>query len=230
MDRYSRQLRRDILEWDVSTWYAAIRFWNRVVVIEKRANVLEIGARNGGLSLFFALKGCHVVCSDRDGPSPRAHELHRRNGIADHVTYRAYDATDLSAPDNYFDIVCFKSVLGGIGGVSGLDGQQCAVGEMHRVLKPGGKLLFAENLRGSSLHQWLRRRFIAWEAKWRYIDFAEVPPLFRDYRDLKLAYRGFFAVFGRSEFQRSVLHTVDVITMPLIRKQYRYLVMGCAIK
>ena len=66
-----------------------------------------------------------------------------------------------------FDLVIFKSVLGAL---RTKQRQEQALGEIYRVLRPGGVLLFAENLVGSSLHARLRSRFVPWEGGWRYLD------------------------------------------------------------
>jgi len=76
---YSRELFRDILEWDIQSWKQAVLFWDRFTADIAGARVLDIGARNGGLSLYFALKGAHVICSDLKGqPFQGADSCHFR--------------------------------------------------------------------------------------------------------------------------------------------------------
>jgi len=49
------------------------------------------------------------------------------------------------------------------------------------VLKPGGWLLFAENLKGSMLHRLLRKTFVRWANYWRYLVYRKDLDLFRDF-------------------------------------------------
>lgn len=45
----------------------SIELWNSTNIIYEDKKVLEIGARGGGLSLWFALNRAEVVCSDLKG-------------------------------------------------------------------------------------------------------------------------------------------------------------------
>ena len=138
------------------------------------AEVLEIGSRDGGLSLWFADPGCiegRLLRSDR--PDKAARELHAEAGVSDRVEYASIDATDIGVQDS-FDVVAFKSVLGGVGGAGGYEAQAEAVESMYVALRPGGVLLFAENLAASPMHAYLRRRFVSWGDRWRYVTEHEM--------------------------------------------------------
>jgi len=52
--------------------------------------------------------------------------------------------------------------------------QRKAFEQMHKALKPGGQLLFAENLLASSMHQNLRNKFVTWAESWRYVSLDEM--------------------------------------------------------
>ncbi len=67
-----KQVIRDIIEWDAGSWRRALPFGRQHAGDLKGMKVLDIGGRNGGLSLCFALAGCTVVCSDLDGPAEAA--------------------------------------------------------------------------------------------------------------------------------------------------------------
>lgn len=213
---YTFALLRDILEWDVANWKHALFFWDRFCGDISGKRVLDLGARHGGLSLHFALKGCQVLSTDLHGPSEQARQLHQRYGVADRVCYGSIDAAAIDQPDESFDIVCFKSVLGIVGRNDSLANQRRAVCEMHRVLKPGGLLLFAENLTASPLHQLLRRRYVSWSSAWRYVRCSELSDMLAIFSHVEMDTYGFFAVFGRSEFQRRCLHWLDVLLGPLV--------------
>lgn len=223
-------LLRDILQWDVNTWVAALRIWHPVATAMPHARVLDIGARDGGLSLYFALLGHNVLCSDLRGPSLEARALHARYDVGGRIRYAAIDATQIAATDGQFDLVCFKSVLGGVGYGNRFDRQKEAVTEMYRVLRPGGALLFAENLHGSLLHQMLRRWFVRWGRGWRYPSPTELPELFFPFEHLRTECRGVLACFGRTERQRALFHGLDVVLDPLLFDRCKYMVAGVAKK
>ena len=101
---------------------------------------------------------------------------------------------------------------------------------MHRVLKPGGVLLFAENLAASPLHRWLRRRYVAWEHRWRYLHMPADRDLFADLSAVEMHSTGFLAPLGRSEAQRDLLARLDAVLMPMVPKAWRTVVYGVAWK
>ena len=189
------------VQWDVRNWSRALSFWLQVIGPAgiEGAEVLELGSRDGGLSLWLARQGArHVVCSDLDGPADTARELHHDSGVSDRIEYASIDATQIGRPEA-FDIIVFKSVLGGIGGVGGLEAQAQAIRSIHESLRPGGRLLFAENLTASPLHASLRRRFVRWSEHWRYVDAAEVDALLEPFSSVRTTTLGFVGAFGRSE-------------------------------
>lgn len=157
------ELKRDIVEWDVTNWGKVIDFIENNNMDFNEKSILEIGARNGGLSLYYALRGANVVCSDLNGPTEQAHILHEKYGVSDRIEYADIDATKI--PDRYkeqFDYITFKSVIGGIGSWNDLKAQKSAVASCYECLKPGGRLIFADNMVGSPLHCLARHLFVKW--------------------------------------------------------------------
>ena len=193
-------LLRDVIEWDTVTWGRAVDFW-------QAAHVLDIGSRGGGLSLMFAQMGCQVRCTDLENPKETAAPLHQRYGVEDRISYAAVNAVKLDAIEEY-DIICFKSVLGGIGYGDNRPDQEKAVRNMYRALKPGGYLMFAENLTATPVHQLLRRKFNRWNT-WRYITIAEAIDFCSDFSEVRFRCFGFFGTLGRNERQRRVLGRID---------------------
>lgn len=109
---------RDIVEWDMANWSRALKFWETKTSQDlSTVDALEVGSRNGGLSLWIARHGGRCLCTDLHGPQPAAAEMHRRYGLSDHVTYGALDVTAMTY-SGCFDVVLFKSVLGGLAGVN----------------------------------------------------------------------------------------------------------------
>lgn len=164
---------KDILQWDVKSWSVALRFWESRVDWDRVDTVLELGGKGGGLSLWAALKGKKTVCSDIKDVKISASALHEKYGVGHLVEYRDIDATDIPY-ENYFDLVVFKSVIGAVGRVNGIASQQKAFDQIHKVLRPGGVLIFAENLTASALHRKLRGRDTSWAGTWKYVTQKEL--------------------------------------------------------
>ena len=136
---------RDIFQWEVRTWSRALRLWEQHLPVERPFEVLGIGEREGGLSLWLATKGGLVTCTDLGALPPATHELHVRYGVTDRISYAQADATALPFADGSFDVVVFKSVIGALGTK---ERQLTATREMHRVLRPGGSAVVRGELEG----------------------------------------------------------------------------------
>lgn len=229
-DSVRREALRDFLEWDVDAWSPAIRLWHQLLANLGDAEVLELGAHNGGLSLFFAMHGYRVICSDLDGPTRSAQELHQRHMVSERISYRRINATQIDCPAASVDIVCLKSVLGGIGRDNNFDAQRRVIIEAHRVLRPGGMLLFAENMDASWLHRAARRRFVRWGRHWRYLKYYELEDLFSPFSKVDFQFTGFLTAFARTERQKRLLYIVDRAILPLIPINSRYIMYGVATK
>lgn len=190
---------RDIIEWDVRNWSKCLPFW--VPALQKInpscARVLALGERNGGLSLWFALQGYCVVCSDFRGPTARARELHQEYGVADQITYADVDVFRMPFEAESFDVVACKSVIGGLKLVYGdpstrtLENQATAVSEIHRVLKHRGVFCGAENLQGTVCHRVLRHCIKRGQIRWRHLTPGEIKSLFRAFEQVNCKTYGF---------------------------------------
>lgn len=224
-----------IFQWEVRSWSRALPLWERYLkaLPAGRPSALALGERDGGLSLLLAQHGCNVICSDLHGPTERAKAMHETLGWEWAMDYRSIDALDIPLADGSLDVVVFKSMLGAL---STKERQMQAVREMYRVLKPstadkpGGVLLFAENLQGTPLHRWLRKRFVPWDHYWRYLDQGADRDLFAPFTRLDDATTGLLANLGRSERQRDLLARVDSAILPLVPRSMRTIWYGAAIK
>jgi SAM-dependent methyltransferase len=214
---------RAVIGWDVRTWSRALPFWRRCLAGDPPTTALAIGERGGGLSLWLASQGIRVVCTDHAVSLETARALHREYGVSELVTYADLDATSMDYPDGSFDLVIFKSVLGALGTK---ERQIQAMGEIHRVLRPGGSLLFAENLVGSRLHVWLRSRFVPWDAGWRYLDLDQDRDLFDAFAAIEFETWGVLGSFGRSEAQRDLLGRIDDHLTLRVPERWRYVLFG----
>ncbi len=221
----------DIVEWDVTNWSVALQYWKRNSV-HKLALVkaLEIGSRNGGLSLWLALGGARVLCTDLGAPAAKAIQKHRSFGVAHRIEYEALDATDIPYVDR-FDLVLFKSVLGGIGRSNRIDRQEKAIREIHKSLKKGGELWFAENLIGSPIHRFFRTRCIPWGKTWRYVSIEEMDRFLSVFAEVKYTTVGFLGAFGRNGQGQALLGSLDrLIVDRLVPAAWRYVAVGIARK
>lgn len=220
-----------ILQWDVENWSQALQYWETHVPWDEVDSCLEVGANRGGLSLWLASKGKSVVCSDRSEVElfKVARGRHSNYGLEDLIRYQSIDATDIPY-ENEFDLVIFKSVLGHVGKPDRKDLQALAIQQMHKALKPGGRLLFAENAFGSPLHRAARRLFVDWGDQWRYVSLAEMLEFLEVFSSFKLRTAGFFGVFGRSQRQRHLLSSVDRLIEHLTPARWNYILFGIAQK
>jgi SAM-dependent methyltransferase len=226
---YSPAEKSAFLEWDISTWSRAISLWERCLPRGDNLRGLELGGRRGGLSLYLASHGVQTLCTDIVNPEGIARPIHMQATCADAIQYAAVDALDIPF-ENHFDVVIFKSIIGGVGAVAGSAGQRRVFQQAHKALKPGGVLLFAENLKASSIHRFLRKRFVPWGQRWVYPTLADLRTWVQVFDDMELRTTGFLSAFGRSEWQRTVLATVDVVLVPLVSPSSRYVVFGAAHK
>jgi ubiquinone/menaquinone biosynthesis C-methylase UbiE len=219
---------QEIIEWDIENWSYAPKFWlaNTSLDLPKRL-ALDLGSRGGGLSLFLALNGLQVVCSDLNEPGDNAKKLHQKHNVSSLVSYAAVNATSIPYPDLYFDVVVFKSVLGAL---QTYLNQTKMMQEIYRVLKPGGELWFAENLVASPLHMLTRKLFIGWSKRWRYLTKKEIIELCRPFRQLNCVFYGFLAAFGRNEPQRKLLGKIDKALDRVIPSNWKYIIFGLAQK
>jgi SAM-dependent methyltransferase len=215
---------RDIFQWDSVNWSRSLRLWNKVLD-SSPGIALEIGGREGGLALLAALHGHQALCSDLENPEHIATPFHSRHNTGKLIRYASVNALDIPYKDE-FDMVMVKSVITMIGRHGRKDLQQKALDEIFAALKPGGYLLFAENMKGSRLHVWLRNRFVPWGNEAGYLDWKEASVWFASKGELQFGTAGFFASFGRSESQRRMLGKLDKITDWIWPLNMKYMVYG----
>lgn len=219
---YSPKQIKDIVEWDVYNWSQALPFWDNSVDFCKVNDALEVGARRGGLSLWLALNQVpHIVCSDCEDNTMAAKPVHEKYGFHS-VDYTILDAGQLNSKEEY-DLICFKSVLGVVGVHNHVQAQKLALDNMFQALKPGGWLVFAENLSGSFWHRALRRHFVKWGKNWRYVTLDELMKWTASYSKVEVKTVGCFGLLGRNETQRRWLGKLDAVLAPLIPKRWNYI-------
>ena len=220
------------IEWDVYTWSRALDFWQSHAQSHGAVRGLELGGRHGGLSLFFAERlGSDMVCSDYGGPSDEAKRVLEPYTNQSKVEFADINALDINFPDNQFDFVVFKSVLPSLADGK-LSNQQRAIDEVFRVLKPGGVMYFAENMRASALHKFGRKHFVKWGDRCRYISVAELDELLSAFSKTEIRFTGFFAVFApaRLPWLKRAFAKIDSLIDKLLPTRWKYVAFGAATK
>lgn len=190
---------REIIDWDVRNWSQCLPYWHEWIAnaCKVSSKVLVLGDRDGGLSLWFALLGFNVLCTDYHPTGRHVSELHERWGVKDRITYSTADAFRILHPDCSFDIIACKSVIGGLklsysdSTTRSLDNQRLATEEIRRALKPGGVFFGAENLTGTLAHMAIRNIRLKGRLGWRYLKISEIQFLFSGYSCCEQSTYGF---------------------------------------
>jgi SAM-dependent methyltransferase len=113
------------------------------LVLKPESSVLELGCGSGGYALYVAeTVGCRVVGLDINAPGVHnANQLAEARGLAQRVHFEQFDASkSLPFKDEAFDAVFSNDVL------CHLTGRSQVLGEMFRIVKPGGRMLFSDAL------------------------------------------------------------------------------------
>ncbi|AEA45790.1 methyltransferase domain-containing protein [Fluviicola taffensis] len=224
------QLLKEIIQWDIKSWSKALLFWEKNVDWNQVENGLELGGREGGLSLWLALKGKTTLCTDLNNIKETAEKLHVKHQVTALISYENLDAAAIPY-ENHFDVIVFKSIIGGIGRNDNFEIQKKVFKEIYKALKPGGKLLFAENLIGSQVHKKLRVRYANWGSPWRYLSISEMEECLSIFSSYELKTTGFLATLGRGEKQRKFFAAIDQLFWNHVTpSKWKYIAYGVAQK
>ena len=126
-----------------SSWITAgewLRFADQAQV-RTDSHVLEVGSGSGGPAVYLAAaRGCRVTGIDINEHGIRNGEkLAEAKGVADRVTLRVADASKpLPFPTATFDAVLSNDAM------CHLSNRLEVLAEWHRVLRPGGRMLFTD--------------------------------------------------------------------------------------
>ena len=219
----------DIIEWDVKNWSRLIEYWQPILsTLPHDAKVLAIGERNGGLSLWLASMCFDVLCTDINDISERAGQLHRQYGVSEKVSYDTLDIVNAHCRPEQFDLIIAKSVIGGLKSVKGrgstrsIEAQEKAIGNIYKLLKPGGYFLSAENLKGGWLVQ-LSRKLTNRAKGWRHPTYNELERLFTPFPLVQIKTFGILPTLFRSRVLNDILYFSNKYILFFIPAKSRYI-------
>lgn len=119
--------------------------WRRIAIQSLKADapktLLDIATGTGDFAIeaWKGLKPDLIVGADlSEGMMRVAEEKVAKAGISDHFKFEYQDCTALTYKDNTFDAVTIAF------GVRNFENIAQGIGEMYRVLKPGGKMVIIE--------------------------------------------------------------------------------------
>ena len=139
MGFYSHVIFPRIMDWAMDR--EALNRLRREVLSEVKGEVLEIGFGTG-VNLAFYPPGVRKLTTADPNPGMRARAQKRIQASPRFVDTWMVTAETLPMPDNTFDTVVSTMTLCSVSDAGAV------IGEVYRVLKPGGRLLFLEH--GSS--------------------------------------------------------------------------------
>lgn len=157
MNWYDRHLLPHLI--DCACGMGEVMKLRSILIPQAKGRVLEVGIGTGlNLPYYDARQVSHICGLD---PSPEMHGLARTRAAAikipiEHVTL---SAERISAPDHSYDTVVSTFTL------CTIPDAVAALGEMRRVLKPGGELLFCEHGKApdASVRRWQDRLTPLWK-------------------------------------------------------------------
>jgi ubiquinone/menaquinone biosynthesis C-methylase UbiE len=217
-----------VIEWDVHNWKACLPFWTEGVDL-KGKNVLALGERKGGLSLFFASQGAKVICSDFGGIHESVQEDHKNYPFANNISYKDINIFEIPYDDESFDIVVCKSVIGGLKlnpkeiASRTIENQRLALNEIQRVLKPGGFFFGAENMKGASIIQKIRNAYKKGNVGWRHLSVKDLKFLLTGFKDVHVTYFGIVPALLKSTFLNNLIYSFNVLANKITPPSSKYI-------
>ena len=141
--------------------------------------ILELGTGTGGTATLLAKRGASVVGIDLlPFRLAEARARAAEHSVAEAVNFALMDAMHLAFPDNTFDFIISKSVL------VFTDHKQIAK-ECYRVLKPGGKAIFMENMRHHPVVWLYRKMVLRYSGTLRYFSVTDIETVGAEFEKLE---------------------------------------------
>lgn len=227
---------QEIIEWDVRNWSQLMHHWLPVLEqLPRDSKVLAIGERNGGLSLWLALMGFQVTCTDITDVAASATPLHVKYGVQDRIEYRQLDIVNDEWEAGQFDIIIGKSVIGGVkptrsrSSSRNFEALEQAMHNIHRLLKPGGYFFSAENLQGGLLNRYMRKRLKGGKG-WYYLSLPELNRLFNAFSLVQTKTFGILPTFFSSKSVNMFMYFINRSLQPVLPDSSKYIAFTIARK
>jgi len=108
--------------------------------VDPGSRVLDLGSGYGGSARYLAATtGCHVTCLNlSEVQNDRNRLLNLEQGLADRITVLHGNFESIPCKADYFDVVWSQDAF------LHSDSREVVLREIHRVLKPGGELIFTD--------------------------------------------------------------------------------------
>lgn len=227
-------IREASMGWDSVNWGRSLSFFRESLGPDLNGmTAIEVGcgASSGGIGLWLSSEGVDVISTSILEVETEVGGFFAQCGLEETYSFEFWDAT---RPWNGepVDLLCCKSIFGGIRRSDNEAALVQVLGEMSNALKTGGKILFVENLISSFLHQSLRRKYGAGKNSWYYFSIQELHRLLEDtgFSILSSSSTGFTGAFGRTESQKKLLGYLDGGLSKIIPKSLHYVGFGVAEK
>ena len=176
--------RSDTVETDLLLWWEDFYLPVFEYVLPKMGNlegkkVLELGTGTGGTATLLAKRGASVIGIDLlPFRLAEAQARAAEHEVAEAINFALMDAMHLAFPDNTFDFIISKSVLV-------FTDHSHTAKECYRVLKPGGKAIFMENMRYHPAVWLYRKMFLKYSGKLRYFSVGDIETVGAEFEQLE---------------------------------------------
>ncbi len=117
-----------------------LKDWRKILLQDLSGDVLELGCGTGANLAFYPNTINHLVLAEPNLSMQQQLDLKLKNYSHLPASVLVCTAESISTPDNSFDAVVSTLLL------CTVNNPALALSEIHRVLRPGGKLFFIEHV------------------------------------------------------------------------------------